>query len=230
MKHLLLLSTALVVVLIQAGAQVRKSYTVKPGEKPLDVLPKDAVYLYPAFKEGNVTFRDKNVSTAMLNYNCLIGEIQFIGNKGDTMSLADEKNIASVVMDKDTFFYAGTWVKKMADVKDARFAVRKVLGISNHQKVGAMGGVTSSSTTSYDRLLSSQGIKELVLREYVTFSEYNYFFIGDAYNHFKPLTKKNLMNMYAKQQGAVEKFISDQSINFLNEEDVKKLVTFLQGL
>jgi hypothetical protein len=212
------------------SAQTNKSYTVKPGEKVLAALPKEAVYMYPEFKDGIVNQKNREQGGAKLNYNKVLDEIQFISNKGDTLSLGDEQNISSVIVEKDTFYYSQGYISKITELKGVRFGSKKILELSNREKVGAMGGVSSAAITSYDKMYSAQGVKDLVSKEYLTFSEHQYFFIGDSYSHFKALNKKSLLNVYARQQAAVENYLREKSINFLKEEDVMNLIEFLKTL
>jgi hypothetical protein len=230
MKSVILFLAALVVTTAIATAQGRKSYTVKPGEKIKDALPQQAVYLYPNFREGIVSFKNKTQGAAKLNYNKLVDEIEFIDNKGDTLALADEKNIAQVTIDNDTFYYGPGYVQKQYEFSHVKFGLKKCLLLSNREKEGAMGGVASSATVAYDQMFSRQGMKIFQAKEYLTFSEQTYYFIGDAYNRFKPMNKKNVLNMYAKKQSAVEAYFSEHTVNFVDEGNVKQLIAFLQTL
>jgi hypothetical protein len=218
------LQTCLLLVLFatMVSAQSKKSYTVKPGEKVMDALPVHALYLYPVFKQGVVHFKNKNLGGAKLNYNRVLDQMQFIDNKGDTLSLDDEQNIASIAVDADTFYFYQGYVQKLQDLKNVKIGTKRMMVLSHRQKVGAMGGVSSSAIASYDRLSSQQGMRDLVPREYLTFSEHTYYFIGDAFNRFKPLSKKSVLNMYANKQSAVETYLKGNNVNFTDETDIKK--------
>ncbi len=143
----------------QLIAQVRKTYKVNPGEKVMQALPNEALYMYPQFKDATVNFKNGRAGSSKLNYNRLLDEIQFI-NKEDTLSLGDEETISSIYIDKDTFYYFQGFVKKMDDVKNVRFASKKVLGLSNKQRLGGMGELSSASIETYEKISSSQGMKE----------------------------------------------------------------------
>jgi len=77
------------------SAQKNKRYTVNPGQKIFEVIPQSDIYKYPEFTVGMVLIKDGTFASAKLNYNGLLGEMQFIDPRGDTLSLADEKNISS---------------------------------------------------------------------------------------------------------------------------------------
>ncbi|MDB5223060.1 MAG: hypothetical protein JWN83_1727 [Chitinophagaceae bacterium] len=230
MRFALLLSSVFFLTSPKLFAQESKAYVVKPGEKVKNALPKEALYMYPQFKEGVVNFKNGTLGAARLNYNRLLDEIQFIDNKGDTLSLDDEKTIALVSVGMDTFYYYLGYVKVIADINKVKFAGKEKLRLSNRQKIGPMGQLVSASIDTYDKLSSAQGLDNIISQEVLTFSGYSTFFIGDLYNHFKPLNKKSLVNMYAKQQSEVENYLSENAINFSKAEDVEKLIKFLRTL
>ena len=229
MKHFLLYCF-FILTSLSLAAQARKTYTVKPGEKVSKVLPKEAVYLYPGFKDGTVNFKNNNLGSGKLNYNQLIDEMEFINEKGDTLALNNGETIASIYIDRDTFYFYEGFIKNLVSLKEVKFASRKKLVISNRQKIGGMGELSSASIETYTKVDSDQGVKELIPKEVLTFSEYTNYFIGDNYNNFKPLNKKNLLNAYSKQQKTVESYLKENSTNFLKEDDLYKLIQFLQGL
>src|SRR3954470_19344932 len=82
-----------------------EQWTVKPGENVDTTLPAEVKFQYPKFTQGSVFFRDGNVSSALLDYNKLSGEMQFIAPKGDTLALSNEATVKFIVIASDTFFY-----------------------------------------------------------------------------------------------------------------------------
>ncbi len=229
MKKLLFI--LLLLAIVSTGfSQVRKTYTVKPGEKIIEALPVEAQFQYPKFLQGIVNFKNNNVGTNLLNYNRLLDEIQFIDNKGDTLSLTEEPAVVSIYIANDTFYFSKGYVKKFADVKEVKFGEKPLMVLSNRQKLGAMGELSSASIDTHESLSTSQGMRDLVQKEQLTFAPFTTFYIGDKFNHFKFLNKKNLLNMYEKQELEVEAFLSKESINLLKVDDVKKLIGFLNTM
>ncbi len=229
MKKLLIILTMLAIVPI-AFSQARKTYIVKAGEKIIEALPVEARFLYPQFTIGTVNFKNNNVGTNLLNYNRLLDEIQFIDNKGDTLSLSEEPTVASIYIAKDTFYFYQGYVRMIATIKNVKFGEKNVMVLSNRQKIGGLGELSSASIDTHVTLSTSQGMRDLVQKEQLTFAPYNTFYIGDKFNRFKVLNKKNLMNMYDKQEHEILAFLNEQSINLLKAEDVRKLIDFLKTL
>lgn len=64
------------------------------------------IYRHPEFKTADILLKDGTPARASVNYNSLHGEMQFIDPKGDTLSVADEKNIKWLGVEKDSFYFA----------------------------------------------------------------------------------------------------------------------------
>ena len=123
-RILLILAACFNCILI--SAQSKKTFTVNPGQKIVEAIPVTELYTYPAFTIGNVTLKDNSVATVKLNYNYVFGEMQFIDPKtGDTISLAEEKNIKFVAVEKDTFYFDEVWLEQMDHIYPITIAKKK---------------------------------------------------------------------------------------------------------
>ena len=103
MKKLLFLHIVLACSFCIA-AQNRKSFSVNPGKKIVEEIPITEIYKYAEFKMGEVSFRNGTAADVKLNYNSVFGEMQYIDPKnGDTLSLAEEKNIRFIAVERIPF-------------------------------------------------------------------------------------------------------------------------------
>jgi len=211
-------------------AQSKKLYKVNPGEKVIEVIPKKDIYKYPEFRQGTVLLRDGTYGVARLNYNSLFGEMQFIDPKADTLSLADEKNIASIAVSKDTFYYDNGYLELIADYNKIKLAGKRLIDFSNRQKIGALDIAGAGEIETYTTMSSRESLKDLIAKEVLTFSEHMIYYFGDRFNHFMLANKKNVLKICAKEQGKISKYLDNNPVNFNNENDLKRLGIFLQGL
>jgi hypothetical protein len=80
---------------------------IEAGRNVSDVLTPARIYKLPDFTDGKIIFRDGNWSRALLNYNYLNGEIEFINPNKDTLAIAKNQmlNIKQVTIDTITFVY-----------------------------------------------------------------------------------------------------------------------------
>ncbi len=210
-----------------AGQKI-KTFKINPGQKITEVILNKDIYLYPNFIQGVVYKRDDRFSNARLNYNSLLGEMQFINPAGDTLSLADENIIKSIVVKNDTFYYDKVCLKLVADYGEVKLASRQFIDFANRQKIGGHGELTSASLKTYTAIVGDIDTKELIPNEILTLAKYQAFFVGDKFNHFKVVNKKNLLEIFGNKEKELQKYLKENSVNFYNEEDIKKLIVFMK--
>jgi hypothetical protein len=210
-------------------AQTSNIYKVAPGERvDYALLKANALYQYPQFADAQVALKNGTSGTVRMNYNQLLGDMQFINGKGDTLSLDNENEVASIVIAKDTFVFSDGYVQLLHE-SNVRIGKKTMLKIADRKRIGGMGEVTDGSTM-YTSMYSKFGVKDLVPTEALTFYKVSMYFIGDRFNKFKPLNKKNLYAFYAKQEQQIEAYLQANPVNFNQEADVLRLVDFLKTL
>ncbi len=185
-----------------APAQSRKTFTVNPGQKIVEAIPVGELYSYPEFRLGTVTLRNGTAADVKLNYNSVFGEMQFIDpKKGDTISLADEKLIKYVTVEKDTFYFDEVWLQQVYSNNTVKIAKKRLLEITNREKIGAMevAGFGGAIET-YSKYTGSQHMRELVAKEKLTFTEHNTYYFGEKFNHFYRANKKSLVDFYRDRE------------------------------
>lgn len=112
---------------------------VKDGPDLTKMLPNHQKYQYPEFIPGQVIYATGQSATARLNYNLLLGEMQFIQPAGDTLSLAAEYTIKYIAIQTDTFYYApkNGYLRVTAYYHPVKLAVKQSLVNLPAYKVGA---------------------------------------------------------------------------------------------
>ncbi len=182
---------------------------------------------YPSFITGRVVFRDGKVSMGPLNYNLLVGEVQFINPGGDTLALADEGLIKYISIDKDSFFYDNVYLQFVDGNSSAKLAKHEKIRLADIKKGGAFGTATSGGgIETYTSLNTGTRTNSLTEKKEMIFLTKTSYYIGDNYYHFLPATKKNVLRMFGKKKG-IEDFLETNKINLNKEEDLKKLIAFL---
>lgn len=228
-KILLLLIVA--ITQIHLTAQTRRSYTVEPGQKIAEAIPVTALYSSPEFTLGTVQLRDGSEATVKLNYNSVYGEIQYIDPKtGDTLSLAEEKNIRFVAIQKDTFYFDEGWMQFISGNPTLKLAKKRLLEKTNNQKLGPMDSPGFGAIETYNKYTGSQQARNLVAKERITFTEHITYYFGDRFNHFSKASKKMVLKTYDDNQKELGKWIEENKIDFNKEEDLQKLFDHLQTL
>lgn len=188
------------------GFSQKKIYKIKPGENIMDFIPREEVYAYASFTNGTVYLKGDRYSNAKLNYNALFGDMQFITDQGDTLGLADEKMIQSIVINHDTFYYDKGYLKLLDNIGGIKLASMKVFSFTNRQKVGGFGELSNGSIDTYDKVSVNNYNGDLVARAVLTLTENNLFYIGDQFNHFRLASRKNLLDFFAKKQPLLKQY------------------------
>ena len=212
-------------------AQNRKSFSVNPGKKIVEEIPITEIYKYAEFKMGEVSLKNGTATNVKLNYNSVFGEMQYIDPKnGDTLSLAEEKNIKFIAVEKDTFYFDEGWLELIGGSSTVRIAKKKLLEITNREKIGAMEVAGFGAIETYNKYTGSQHMKDLVAKEKLTFTEHVSYYFGDQFNHYSRANRKGLLKIYGDSSEKIEKWISENKIDLSNEADLKKLSDYLQSL
>jgi len=216
---------------VSISAQTKKTFTVNSGQKIVEAIPVNELYSHPEFKLGTVTLRNGTSADVKLNYNSVFGEMQFIDpKKGDTISLAEEKNIRFVTIEKDTFYFDEVWLQQISNNNTVKVASKRLLEMTNKEKIGAMEAPGFAAIETYTKFTGSQHMKDLVAKEKLTFTEHITYYFGDRFNHFTKANKKNLLNFYRDKEEKVETWVKENKIDFSQAGDMKKLVSYLQTL
>lgn len=226
-----LLPLIAIITCLQISAQTKKTFIVNPGQRIVEAIPLNELYSHPQFTLGTVQLKDASEAAVKLNYNKVFGEMQYIDPKnGDTLSLAEEKNIRFVAIEKDTFYFDEVWLQLVAGNSTLKMAKKILLEMTNKEKLGAMEAPGFGAIETYNKFTGSQHMRDLVAKERLTFSEHVAYYFGDRFNHFSRANKKGLLKMYSKQGKEVEKWLDENKIDFNKEEDLQKTFGYLQTL
>src|SRR5260221_3535967 len=90
---------------------------------------------------------NKDSAKGRLNYNMIMGKMQFIDKRGDTMVLSDDNPIRLVAIDTNIFYCNNEeCVELLAGYPTAELAVAYPLKLADEQKIGAFGLPSSTQT------------------------------------------------------------------------------------
>jgi hypothetical protein len=218
--------------LSDASAQVIKKYKINPGEKIVEVIPANETYSYYEFMPGKVYLKNNTVSLVQLNYNSILGEMQFIDPKGDTLSLADEKMIKVIVVNNDTFYFENVYLRLIENEGKIKLANNQYCEIVNKEKMGEFGQPGRGSIETFTTMSSNSSfsLKDLVVNEVITIAKKSYYYISDESNNYKVANKKNLLEMFPKNETEIKAYLKENKVDFYSEKDMKKLVVFLKRI
>lgn len=207
-----------------------QTYKVQPGEVIMYALPVGVSYLYPAFKSGQVQFKNGNLGSAMMNYSPLLEEMDFINQKMDTMALDDIESIKFIVIEKDTFYRVQKFfIQQIANNREIRLCERRSVALANREKLGGHGELQNgSSIQAIEQLSNGQNpLRQMVAQQVFTFSLDKTYYFGDKYGNFRLANRKNLLDVFGNQYPGLGDFLVVNKINYLKADDMKLVLEFL---
>lgn len=220
-------------VLFCTGVQAQKQIRVKADANIANAIPMADRYRYPQFMTGNVVYRNGVSGGGQLNYNRMLGEMQFIDVKGDTLALADEQNIAHVTIGANRFYVnpgkgCPEVIAEHGPVKLAKQVVLKSVRAEKKVAYGQSSGASSVATVQpYANNSSVHRIEsagDQMIKEDVTY------FIVDQNDRYYLLNKAAIFKIFSKHKKAIDTYLNEQSIRFTEEVDLKKLIQFCSEL
>jgi hypothetical protein len=231
MMKALLLFFYILISYTDLSAQDSTLVTIRTGESVNDVLSSAEIYHYPQFTNGKVFLRDGAKAVGKMNYNRLYGQMLFINHKGDTLALADEKNIKLIVIDRDTFFYGEGYIRLIANNGVTKLTEKQVWVLADIRKIGTHNRPTTTvavtSLSSFTNGKDAAKSKDLIMNEDVVLKKETQFYFGDKYNLFVPANKKGIQQLFPKEHTSIDIYLKENKVNFNKKEDVEKLYQFL---
>jgi len=212
----------------QLVAQPATDYIVKAGQVPGKVLPAEVLYVLPSFKQGTVYMRNGEVTKQWLNYNIILDEMQFLGAKGDTLTIAEPALVKNIRIDSIYFFYDKTYLQLKSTVGVYKLAIKQFFVQTPYRTRGGYGissGVSAISTfTSMG--FGGRPATNLMVDKDVAFHKLANFYIGDAFNRFYKADKKTFLNIFAEHKSSIEKYLRLNKTNFHNPAELQSLLEF----
>ncbi|TAG70414.1 MAG: hypothetical protein EAZ26_06110 [Runella slithyformis] len=215
-------------------AQEPVTFRIKADADLKYAIPVASRYRYPQFKDGTVSFLNGSSVNAKLNYNFLLGEVQFIGNVRDTLSLANEQTIKKIQIGENEFYFDIThrYVEAITNNPKAQLVVKAMFKVGAVEKLAAMG--KSSATSSIKEVNnisnSNSSMQKLTSKGDVILSKEKTYFLMDANNRFYKTNKSGFLKLFSDHKKEVEAYLKTESIDFNEEESLKKLLSFCNSL
>jgi hypothetical protein len=226
MKKLFSLICAMLFIFCLLPAQNFKSVTVKAGTKIKDYFPLDERYMYPQFIEGQITLTNGTSGSAILNYNILLGEIEFINGR-DTMVINRKSDLDKITIVQDTFIYRSGYYKMIHGGR-LKVCIRDRIKLIEILKQGAMGTVNRTSAGETFNSTSMNGrYTELALTDDMVFQRKIEFFILTLNDDLIPFKKKNVIELYLNKKTEIEKYLKSNKVNFDSQADILRFSDWL---
>jgi len=229
MKKFLNLSLRVFLMHISFLAQSQERITVKAGTSLLDYFTFEERYLYPEFRNGRILFKANTYTERKLNYNFLVGEIEFI-EKSDTLSIINMEDINLITVDQDSFYYNKGYLRQIKS-EYPKVAVKELYDLKEIRKQDPYGVASSGgSSTSYSSLPADGNFHKLKANRDMIFERTRLYYISASENIYLNYIKKNVFKLYPMYKKKIKSYLKMNKIKFDSEEDLSKLAEYLESL
>ncbi|AYB33283.1 hypothetical protein [Chryseolinea soli] len=182
---------------------------------------RDSLRRFPSFMEGRITYRSQRTAASVdhLNYNLLTGEMESIGQAGDTSTLKNQQEIRSLFI--DDFLYYHDAAKGYIEV-----LMQGPLSLGEHSRLKMINDELSAEARA-----GSAPTPYFVLKpgDRVYRKEVAYYLI-DKDARVYPATKDVLIHSFYSQRNKIEDYLKANDVDFKNESDLRALLSFCYQL
>ena len=193
-----------------------------------DSLSKHVSWLFPSFRDATVKFRDGRSVVYKMNFNLLLADMQFIGQRGDTMVITNPVDIDSIRLDSCSFIYnhhEGYFQILLAADRVSLAIHRRTtiqpVPIGGEGSNGSSGGVEMINAIS-----NRQGAMPLVLNENMYVWENTSFVLYYKDEMSENAGKAAFLKLYNGDRKSFDQFVKTNKIDFNKQGDLEKLFHF----
>ena len=136
------------------AGQTSSELVITAGTIVSEVLTPDKIYQHPQFTLGKVLYRNGTETEALLNYNNLSGDIEFIGPKKDTLVIGKDllPTIKKIMINGHTYFYQEGYFEQVEENAFGKLLKRQVYMVLNREKMGPITNILLLSAKKYWKL------------------------------------------------------------------------------
>ncbi len=231
-KHLLLLTFVLMSGF--AFAQNREIVQATSKDNLADKVSTQMQYIFPDFTLGEVYYKFSSGGSGKMNYNMLLGEMQFIDPNNRVLALANVEDVLMVKINSRTFYpyKSKEFTEELLSTGKVQLRVRRKGNAAAHSKNVAYGGQSSvSSVTSYNSIDDGNRRYNLNVTEGVLITLDNFYYLvsgNDKYTLIKGV--KTFTKQFPKHKAQIEEFVKEHGTRFDNEDDLKALTEYCSKL
>jgi hypothetical protein len=213
----LLLSTAV------ASQNRPETLIVRAGEDPIKVLPFEYLYLNKNFQDGCLEFQlGRKSGTYKFNLYLLTGEVRFISEKKDTMTVQQDVTVKYLHLGKDKYYH---------DINQGYFKIlaRDTLGMltsrvefSHYVPTNVAYGTVKHKTTAIST--EDRGKEQ-------TFERTLRYHLIDSRGSVSAFADKTaFIKLFHNGEDQIKAFIKENKISFKKEADLIKLFEYCASL
>jgi hypothetical protein len=170
-----------------------------------------------------------------MNYHQILDQLLFINPKGDTLAISKPETLAYATIGTDSFFHLKKvgFLQQLTHYPDYNLTARhtlKYIGKENKGPYGTYSPVNSSVSQPEYIVGDLELQKKMRPDEQLLYVNNVQYFIRDRFKNFFPANKKNIFNLFSKNETELKAFIKENDINLNKKADLEKLMAFVHTL
>jgi hypothetical protein len=228
------LIASVLVVCGQALLAQTNTFTLKAGTDINKAIPFESRYIYNTFQDGKVYFKNGRTSSAKVNYSVVFSQIQFIGNARDTLILANIEYIDTIAIGKDVYYFQNGYGHVQRIARAGKMMLGKNFGLFSKgtEKAVSYGQYSQTSAVDgYSTYIDGDGrMRNLTTNDQTVLQRKSWYFWIDPNKRISVANKSNLLRIFPKHKKVLTRFIDQHRIDFLNEQDLTRLLEFTASM
>jgi len=189
-------------------------------------------YLFEEFKQGSVKFKNKAPAQALLNYDMLLQEMQFM--QGENVMILQELNTIDTIFIEGRKFIPqrNVFLEKIETGSTTFFVEWKITVLSKLKEEGvgiiSQMGATDALNVSHTQKTGAAGETRNIV---YNFKYNNSYYLPKGGKLLKFSTTQGFVKLFPKDKtSAIQAFISDNKVNIQHVGDVQSLIEYANNL
>lgn len=214
------------VLMISVASFAQKTEYIKVSGRDYQEFLNKNQYKYPEYRKARITMKNGEVASARVNFDYFNQKMKFIGEKGDTMEIANENDLSTITVGADSFFYDNGYLEWVASSGKARLASRTTFKRGATALVGAFGTSSPAKNIESKSMLLQESNYTLAQNEETTYTkETTYYINASGNNNFVTANKNNFNRLFPKKN--VADYIRENNINLTKEQDLVDVMVYI---
>ena len=214
-------------------AQNRQIVESVSGEDVSKRVSQQIQYVFPEFTNGDVYYIGMPKISGNLNYNMLVGEMQFVEN-GQVLALANVEKVLLVNIDNRKFYRLknNEFAEELYSTGSCFLRAIYRGNAVTHGKKSAYGTTSSTaSITSYSTFNANNQTHNLNVIEDVLVSVNNFYYLVGTNGKYRLIKNvKAFTKLFPKYKSQIEAFVREHNTKFNDRDSLISLLAFCSTL
>jgi hypothetical protein len=222
----------LLLLIIPAVLYSQESQSILIGNNKVaaDQLGPEYQQIFPDFRTSRVFYKGLSPINCKANYNFLLDEIHYLDEKGDTMAIANPKDLSYVMIGDRMFISSEKGFLEVIEKGDVSLVYKWICRIRSKSREGALGistdapGVYQMNRISFDSRewnmkVNEEGLASVEVLPYLK-----------TKSRIISITGETSFLKICHNKDSLRKYLNENPVDFHKEMDLRRLTIFVNSL